>query len=99
MNEDQKIPLHPIVERALEMAYEGFEPIDFDDYAVEQLQDLLGKYSEEQELVKAVVELLRLSVVLDKQGCKSASVKILIVVSSAADALEKFKKEKDSGTE
>jgi len=39
MTEDRKKSLHPIVERALEMAYEGVEPIEFDDYAVEQLQD------------------------------------------------------------
>jgi len=92
MNEDQKKPLHPIVERALEMAYEGFELIDFDDYAVEQLQDMLRAYKNKKDLIDAVVELLRLLAVLDEKGCKSASLKILIVISSAADALENFEK-------
>ncbi|MFX0139348.1 MAG: hypothetical protein ACFFDN_37255 [Candidatus Hodarchaeota archaeon] len=34
MSEDQKKKVHPIVERALEMAYKGAEPVEFDDYAV-----------------------------------------------------------------
>jgi len=45
-----------------------------------------------QDLIEAVIELLRLFVVLKEKGCNSASLKILIVISSAADALESFKK-------
>lgn len=95
MTEDQKKPLHPIVARALEMAYEGLEPIEFDDYAVEQLQDMLQEYHGKQDLVEAVIELLRLFSILKEKGCNSASLKILLVISSAADALEDFKKGKD----
>ncbi|MFX0033153.1 MAG: hypothetical protein ACFE8E_02675 [Candidatus Hodarchaeota archaeon] len=96
MTENQERPLHPIVERALKMAYEGFEPIEFDDYAVEQLQDMLKEYHRKQDLIEAVMELLRLFAVLNEQGCKSASLKILIVVSSAADALKEFEKEENT---
>ncbi|MGB5911756.1 MAG: hypothetical protein WBH31_11230 [Promethearchaeia archaeon] len=95
MAEDQKKSLHPIVERALEMAYEGVEPIEFDDYAVEQLQDMLREYRKE-DLVEAVIELLRLFVVLKEKGCNSASLKILLVISSAAGALENLKKGKNT---
>jgi len=90
MTEDQKKSLHPIVKRALEMAYEGIEPIEFDDYAVEQLQDMLREYRK-QDLVKAVIELLRLFNILKEEGCNSASLKILLVISSAADAFKKGK--------
>jgi len=94
MTEDQKRELHPIVERALEMAEEGFEPIEFDDYAVEQLQDILRKYYGKQDLIQAITELLNLAVLLDKQGCHSASIKMLIVATSATDALEDLNKKK-----
>lgn len=98
MTIDQKRELHPIVERALEMAYEGFEPIEFDDYAVEQLQDMLREYYGKQDLIQAIIELLNLAVLLDKQGCHSASVKMIIVATSATDALEDLnKKNKISG--
>ena len=99
MTENQKRPLHPLVERALKMAYEGFEPIEFDDYAVEQLQDMLKEYFGKQELVQAVLELLRLATVLNENGCKSAALKILIVVCSAADALENLNKGKETSEE
>lgn len=92
MTEDQKTQIHPIVERALEMAYEGFEPIEFDDYAVEQLQDLLREYYGKQDLIQAIMELLKLAVLLHKQGCHSASVKMIIVATSATDALEDLNK-------
>jgi len=94
MTEDQKRELHPIVERALEMAEEGFEPIEFDDYAVEQLQDILRQYYGKQDLIQAITELLNLAVLLDKQGCHSASIKMLIVATSATDALEDLNKKK-----
>lgn len=94
MSEDQKKKLHPIVERALEMAYEGFEPIEFDDYAVEQLQDMLREYYGKQDLIQAIIELLNLAVLLDKQGCRSASLKMIIVATSATDALEDLNRKK-----
>jgi hypothetical protein len=96
MTEDQKKQLHPIVKRALEMAYEGFEPIEFDDYAVEQLQEMLKDYHGKRDLVEAVIELLRLFSILKEEGCNSASLKILLVISSAADALENFEKGKNT---
>jgi hypothetical protein len=92
MTEDQKREIHPIVERALEMAYEGFESIEFDDYAVEQLQDMLKEYYGKQDLIRAITELLNLAVLLDKQGSHSASVKMIIVATSATDALEDLNK-------
>ena len=92
MTEDQKKPLHPIVARALEMAYEGLEPIEFDDYAVEQLQDMLREYYGKQDLIQAIIELLNLAVLLDTQGCHSASLKMIIVATSATDALEDLNK-------
>jgi len=88
MSEDQKSKVHPIVERALEMAYKGVEPVEFDDYAVEQLQELLRQHFGKPDLLKAVVELINLAGVLEEKGCHSASMKLIIVVSIATDALK-----------
>jgi hypothetical protein len=91
MTEDQKKQLHPIVKKALDLAHEGFEPVEFDDYAIEQLEDMLKGYYGKQGLPDAILELIRLSVELGENGCKSASMKILLVVTSAEDALRKLK--------
>ena len=93
MTEDQKKKLHPIVKKALDLAHEGFEPIEFDDYAIEQLEDMLKEYYGKQGLPDAIIDLIRLSVELDKMGCKSASMKILLVATSAEDALRILKNE------
>ena len=88
MSEEKKRKVHPIVERALEMAYQGFEPVEFDDYAVEQLQDLVRQRFGKPDLLQAVIDLINLAALLDEQGCHSASMKLIIVVSTAADALK-----------
>jgi hypothetical protein len=93
MTEDQKKQLHPIVKKALDMAHEGSEPIEFDDYAIEQLEDMLKGYYGKQGLPDAILELIRLSVELGENGCKSASMKILLVATSAEDALKILKNE------
>jgi len=89
MSEDQKNKVHPIVERALEMASKGVDSVEFDDYAIEQLQELLNKHFGKPDLLKAVVDLINLAGVLEKKGCHSASMKIIQVVSIAADDLKK----------
>jgi len=100
MTEDRNRQIHPIVERAMVMAYEGIEPIQFDDYAVEQLQDLLREYFGKQDLVQAVLELIKLAFFLDKKGCHSASDKMIKVVDSATEALNTLKnKEKNTSNE
>ncbi|MFX1313182.1 MAG: hypothetical protein ACFFHD_11305 [Promethearchaeota archaeon] len=90
MSEDQKTKVHPIVERALEMAYKGLDPVEFDDYAVEQLQELLKQHFGKPDLLKAVIDLINLAGILDEKGCHSASMKLIIVVSTAADALKEW---------
>lgn len=97
MTEDQKKSGHPIIVRALELAHVGFDPVEFDNYAVEQLQDMLREYFGKLELVQAVNELITLACFLDtKKGCHSASMQILKVVNSATEALEALVKERKS---
>ena len=99
MSEEEKKQLHPLVERALEMAYEGgVEPIQFDEYAVEQLEDLLKEYYGKPELIDAVVQLLQLAVLLGEQGCNSAAIKIIMVATSATEAIGALSKKRHSHT-
>jgi hypothetical protein len=95
MTEDYNKKFHPIVEKAVKMAYADGESILFDDYAVEQLQDLLREYFGTQELVEAVEGLLTLACFLDiEKGSHSASQKIIKVVKSATEALDALANEK-----
>lgn len=88
MSEDKKRDVHPIVKKALEISYMGFNSIEFDDYALEELQEMLKQYDKKPELRDAVVDLINLAGLLDEKGYHSASMKLMIVVSTAADALE-----------
>jgi tellurite resistance protein len=95
MTEKDKKGHHPIVEKVLNLAYKGFEPVEFDDYAVEQIQDMLRERFGKPDLLQAVVDLINLASVLEDQGSPAAAMKLIIAVSIASDGL-KDKKEKDS---
>jgi hypothetical protein len=88
MVEDKNKKVHPIVEKVLELAYQGFKSIEFDDYAIEQIEDLLKQYVGTPELFKAVVDLLNLANLLDKEGSHSASLKLLNAICSIAEYLD-----------
>jgi len=88
MSEDKKKEVHPIVKRALEKAYKGFDSVKFDDYAIEELQEMLKQYFGKPKLRKAVIDLINLARVLDEQGSHSASMKLMMVVSTAGEALK-----------
>jgi hypothetical protein len=88
MSEDKKKEVHPIVNKALEIAYKGFDSIKFDDYAIEELQEMLKQYFGKPELRKAVIDLINLARILDEQGSHSASMKLMKVVSTAGDAFK-----------
>jgi hypothetical protein len=89
MKEEKKRKFHPIVERALELAHKGYDEVEFDDYAVEQLQDFLRECFGKQELVQAVSDLVMFACFLDtEKECHSASQKIIKVVEIATEELE-----------
>jgi hypothetical protein len=89
MTEDHKSQIHPIVLRASELASKGIDPVEFDNYAVEQLQNMLREYFGKQDLVQAVEELITFAFFLDtEKGCHSASMQIIKVANSATEGLE-----------
>ena len=88
MAENQNKRVHPIVQKVLELAYQGFEPVEFDDYAIEQIEEMLNQYVGKPDLLKAVVDLINLAGVLEKQGSHSASFKLMIAISGVAKYLD-----------
>ena len=89
---NKKRDVHPIAKRALEIAYTGINPIQFDDYAIEQLEDMLKEHFDKPDLLKAAVDLINLASILKAEGCNSTSRKLIIVASTATDALQEQKK-------
>ena len=90
VTEENKKGHHPIVEKTLNLAYKGFEPVEFDEYAVEQIQDMLRERFGKPDLLQAVVDLINLASVLEDQGSPAAAMKLIIAVSIAADALKEL---------
>ena len=88
MGENKKREVHPIVKRALEISYMRFKNVDFDDYALEELEEMLEQYYGKPELRDTVVDLIILARSLDERGAHSASMKLITIVSNAADALK-----------
>jgi len=88
MSEDKKRDVYPIVKKALDISYKAFNSIDFDEYAIKELQEMLKQCFGNPELRNAVIDLINLAGFLDEKGAHSASMKLMIVASTAADALK-----------
>ena len=95
MAENQNKRVHPIVQKVLELAHQGFEPIEFDNYAIEQIEEMLAQYAGKLDLLPAVVDLINLAGVLEKQGSHSASFKLMIAISSVAKYLKQNTEESE----
>ena len=87
MGEKEK-KAHPIVEKAVSLSYMGSKTLEFDDYAVEQIEDLLKEYYGTPELKVAIQELLKLGVVLNERGSSAAALKVFEAITSAKEALD-----------
>ena len=92
MSQDKKGELHPIIEDALDLAYEGAEPIAFTDWAIDEIKQSLEQYFGKEELFNAVANLLQLGVKLGENGCPTAALQIIEVVTTATNALNDINK-------
>ena len=87
---DNNKKIHPIIEKALQLAHSEGEKIQFSDEAVNEMKQLLKQYFGKPTLPLAIIELLKLSNVLNDQGHESAALAIIVVVCSAADAMKEL---------
>lgn len=89
MSQEKGREVHPIVKEALEMAYKWYEPVYFDEEAIEALKHSLKQLFGQPDLLQAVVDLINLAGVLKDQGSPKAAMDLIEVVTTAADALAK----------
>ena len=92
MNQDKRRELHPNVRDALELAYEGAEPIAFAEWAVDEIKQSLAQYFGQPELFNAVANLIELGVVLGENGSPTTALQIIEVITTAANALTELNK-------
>lgn len=92
MNQDKKPELHPIVRDALELAYQGAEPIAFAEWAVDEIKQSLEQYFGQPELFNAVANLIELGVALGENGAPTAALQITEVITTAVNALNELNK-------
>ena len=76
---------HPIVKKVIEVAHKGLEPIELDEYAIEQIDDFLKKSIGKPDLADAVLDLINLAYYLDKNGSHTASMKLLNLIETIKD--------------
>jgi hypothetical protein len=98
MSQEKEKSVHPLVKLALDLAYQGAEPIAFADWAIQELKDSLSEYFGKPDLLQAVVDLLNLASLLEKEGAPTAALGIIMVVATAAEPLQEMTK-KDTPAE
>nr|MDO8110839.1 hypothetical protein [Candidatus Sigynarchaeota archaeon] len=88
-----KREVHPIVKEALDLAVQGeTEPVEFTEEGIARLTESFQNLFGRPELFNAVIDLLNLSNTLDGYGSKKASLALLNMVCTAADALRENEK-------
>jgi len=91
--------VHPIIDETLNLAQIGKEPIEFDEDAIDQIQDSLEDLFESEELFKAVVDLINLAKLLGEEGSPTASLALIKVIATTAKPLKKLADEKQEKKE
>jgi hypothetical protein len=94
MTQEKKHEVHPIIKQALEMAHVGAEPVEFDNEDIRDLKEILSNSFGQPDLFDAVVDLLNFAWLLQQEGSPTASLDIISVVATAADALEALTKKR-----
>ena len=92
MQVEKNHKVHPIIKEALEIAHVGVEPVEFDEDAIEELKHSLSNWFGHPDLMTAVVDLINFAWLLQEQGARTASLDIICVVSTAAEALQELTK-------
>ena len=92
MTTEKKHEVHPIVREALELAHVGAEPVEFSFEALDILKQSLAECFGQPSLFNAVVDLINLAGILEQEGAHTASLEIIELVATAADALQEVTK-------
>jgi hypothetical protein len=85
---EKKPKHHPILNEVLNLAYQTDNSIEFDDYAIEQIEALIIKYSQEPDFFDAIEELIKFAYFLDMEKGQVASAKIMKAIENQIDLLK-----------
>ena len=85
---DKKYEHHPILDDVLKLAYKIGESINFDDYSVEQIEELIIKYSKKPDFFNAIEDLIKFAYFLDVEKSHIASSKIMKAIENQIDLLK-----------
>ena len=85
---DKKYEHHPIIDEVLKLAYQTNDSIEFDDYAVEQIEELIIKYSKKPDFFNAIEDLIKFAYFLDVEKSHIASSKIMKAIENQIDLLK-----------
>jgi uncharacterized protein YpuA (DUF1002 family) len=87
---------HPILDDVLKLALRIDESINFDDYAVEQIENLIKDYSKKPDFSRALNDLITFSYFLEKeQKNYDASAKVMNALENVSDFLKSLYELKD----
>ena len=74
---DKKNKHHPILDDVIKLANKIDNSIIFDDYAVEQIENLIKEYSRKPDFFNAIEDLIKFAYFLDMEKSHIASSKIM----------------------
>ena len=74
---DKNYGHHPIIDDVLKLAYKIDDSINFDDYAVEQIEEIIIRYSQKPDFFNAIEDLIKFAYFLDMEKSHIASSKIM----------------------
>ena len=87
---EKKSKNHPIINEVLNLAYQINNSIEFEDYAVEQIEELIIKYSQEPDFFNAIEDLIKFAYFLDTEKSHIASTRIMNALENQIDLLKSF---------
>jgi hypothetical protein len=88
---NKKYEHHPIIDEVLKLAYQTDNSIEFDDYAIEQIEEIIKKSSQKPDFFNAIEELIKFAYFLDIEKSHIASAKIMKAIENQIDLLKSLK--------
>ena len=85
---EKKSKHHPIIDEVLKLAYQTDNSVEFDDYAVEQIEELVIQYSKKPDFFNAIEELIKFAYFLDIEKSHKASAKIMKAIENQIELLK-----------
>jgi hypothetical protein len=87
---EKKYKHHPILDEVLKLAYQTDNSFELDEYAIEQIEEIIIKYSEKPDFFNAIEDLIKFAYFLDMEKNHNASAKIMKAIENQTELLKSF---------